>query len=221
MYVTGPDVVRTVDQRGRQPRGAGRLPRARAEVRRGRRRLRQRPRGADPGAPAGRLPAARPTARSRRCARASTIRDRAEPSLDTLVPDQPEQALRHEGADPEGRRRGRFLRDLTGLGQEHHHAASAAWTARRWASWPTSRRCWPACSTSTAARKAARFVRFCDAFNIPMVTFVDVPGFMPGTKQEQGGADQARRQAALRLRRGDGAEDHPDHPQGLWRRLST
>ena len=38
-----------------------------------------------------------------------------------------------------------------------------------------------------SARKAARFVRFCDAFNMPVVTFVDVPGFMPGTKQEQGG----------------------------------
>jgi propionyl-CoA carboxylase beta chain len=35
--------------------------------------------------------------------------------------------------------------------------------------------------------KAARFVRFCDAFNIPLVTFEDVPGFMPGTKQEYGG----------------------------------
>jgi acetyl-CoA carboxylase carboxyltransferase component len=35
--------------------------------------------------------------------------------------------------------------------------------------------------------KAARFVRFCDAFNIPLVTFVDVPGFMPGTQQEYGG----------------------------------
>jgi propionyl-CoA carboxylase beta chain len=38
-----------------------------------------------------------------------------------------------------------------------------------------------------SSRKAARFVRFCDAFEIPLVTFVDVPGFMPGTKQEQGG----------------------------------
>ena len=35
--------------------------------------------------------------------------------------------------------------------------------------------------------KAARFVRFCDAFNIPLVTFVDVPGFLPGTQQEYGG----------------------------------
>lgn len=41
---------------------------------------------------------------------------------------------------------------------------------------------------SAAAQKAARFVRFCDAFNIPLVTLVDVPGFLPGTAQEQGGA---------------------------------
>jgi propionyl-CoA carboxylase beta chain len=38
-----------------------------------------------------------------------------------------------------------------------------------------------------ASSKAARFVRFCDAFEIPVLTLVDVPGFMPGTKQEQGG----------------------------------
>ncbi len=40
---------------------------------------------------------------------------------------------------------------------------------------------------SDASRKAARFVRFCDAFAIPIVTFVDVPGFLPGTAQEYGG----------------------------------
>lgn len=38
-----------------------------------------------------------------------------------------------------------------------------------------------------ASVKAARFVRFCDAFNVPLVTFIDVPGFMPGTSQEYGG----------------------------------
>ena len=38
-----------------------------------------------------------------------------------------------------------------------------------------------------ASDKAARFIRFCDAFNIPIVTFVDVPGFLPGTSQEHGG----------------------------------
>jgi len=38
-----------------------------------------------------------------------------------------------------------------------------------------------------SSRKAARFVRFCDAFNIPIITFVDVPGFLPGTDQEHNG----------------------------------
>jgi propionyl-CoA carboxylase beta chain len=38
-----------------------------------------------------------------------------------------------------------------------------------------------------ASRKGARFVRFCDAFNIPLVTFEDVPGFLPGVAQEHGG----------------------------------
>jgi propionyl-CoA carboxylase beta chain len=43
------------------------------------------------------------------------------------------------------------------------------------------------CLDIRSSIKAARFVRFCDAFNIPVVTFVDVPGFMPGTAQEYGG----------------------------------
>ncbi len=43
------------------------------------------------------------------------------------------------------------------------------------------------CLDIKSSIKAARFVRFCDAFNIPVVTFVDVPGFMPGTAQEFGG----------------------------------
>ncbi len=43
------------------------------------------------------------------------------------------------------------------------------------------------CLDIDASRKAARFVRFCDCFNIPILTFVDVPGFLPGKAQEQGG----------------------------------
>jgi propionyl-CoA carboxylase beta chain len=43
------------------------------------------------------------------------------------------------------------------------------------------------CLDINASVKAARFVRFCDAFNIPLITFVDVPGFLPGTAQEYGG----------------------------------
>jgi propionyl-CoA carboxylase beta chain len=43
------------------------------------------------------------------------------------------------------------------------------------------------CLDIDASSKAARFVRFCDAFNIPILTFEDVPGFLPGTEQEFGG----------------------------------
>ena len=43
------------------------------------------------------------------------------------------------------------------------------------------------CLDINASTKGARFIRFCDAFNIPVLTFVDVPGFMPGTSQEYGG----------------------------------
>jgi propionyl-CoA carboxylase beta chain len=43
------------------------------------------------------------------------------------------------------------------------------------------------CLDIDSSRKAARFVRFCDCFNIPILTFVDVPGFLPGTAQEHGG----------------------------------
>ena len=64
------------------------------------------------------------------------------------------------------------------------------------------------CLDIDSSRKAARFVRFCDCFNIPIVTFVDVPGFLPGTAQEYRRHHQARRQAAVRLCRGDRAEGH-------------
>jgi len=43
------------------------------------------------------------------------------------------------------------------------------------------------CLDINASDKAARFIRFCDCFNIPLLTFVDVPGYLPGTKQEYGG----------------------------------
>ena len=43
------------------------------------------------------------------------------------------------------------------------------------------------CLDINASVKGARFVRFCDAFNIPLITFEDVPGFLPGTQQEYGG----------------------------------
>ena len=72
-----------------------------------------------------------------------------------------------------------------------------------------------------ASTKAARFVRTCDAFNIPLVTFVDVPGFLPGTGAGVGRDHPPRRQAPVRLRRGDRPEADGDHAQGLRRARTT
>jgi propionyl-CoA carboxylase beta chain len=50
-----------------------------------------------------------------------------------------------------------------------------------------------------ASKKAARFIRLCDCFNIPIITFVDVPGYMPGTAQEHNGIIMAGAKAPLCL----------------------
>ena len=68
------------------------------------------------------------------------------------------------------------------------------------------------CLDIKSSIKAARFVRFCDAFNIPVVTFVDVPGFMPGTSARVRRHHQARRQAAVCVRRVHRAQDHTSLP---------
>ena len=70
-----------------------------------------------------------------------------------------------------------------------------------------------------ASVKAARFVRFCDCFNVPLVVWVDVPGFLPGVDQEHRGIIASRCEAPLRVQRGDGAEAHRHHAQGVRRRL--
>ena len=70
-----------------------------------------------------------------------------------------------------------------------------------------------------ASIKAARFVRTCDCFNVPVVTFVDVPGFMPGVDQEHGGIIKHGAKLLVRLLRGDRSEAHRHHAQGVWRRL--
>ena len=70
-----------------------------------------------------------------------------------------------------------------------------------------------------ASVKAARFVRTCDAYNIPMLTFFDVPGFLPGHDPGVGRDHPPRREAAVRVHRGDGPEDHGHHAQGVRRRL--
>ena len=70
-----------------------------------------------------------------------------------------------------------------------------------------------------SSEKAARFVRFCDAFNVPLLTFTDVPGLPAGHLPGVGRDHPPRGEAALRVHRGDRPEAHRRHPQGLRRRL--
>jgi len=112
--------------------------------------------------------------------------ERAEPSLDTLVPANPNtpydmKELIHKVADEGdffeiGKDFGKNI--LTGFGRME--GTTVGFVANQ----PMSL---AGVLDIDSSRKAARFVRFCDCFNIPIVTFVDVPGFMPGTKQEYGG----------------------------------
>ncbi len=112
--------------------------------------------------------------------------ERAEPSLDTLVPANPNtpydmKELLQKVADESdffeiGKDFGKNI--LTGFGRME--GTTVGFVANQ----PMSL---AGVLDIDASRKAARFVRFCDCFNIPIVTFVDVPGFMPGTKQEYGG----------------------------------
>jgi propionyl-CoA carboxylase beta chain len=112
--------------------------------------------------------------------------ERAEPSLDTLVPANPNtpydmkeliQKVADEGDFFEiGKDFGKNI--ITGFGRME--GSTVGFVANQ----PMSL---AGVLDIDSSRKAARFVRFCDCFNIPIVTFVDVPGFMPGTKQEYGG----------------------------------
>jgi len=112
--------------------------------------------------------------------------DRLEPSLDTLVPDNPNKPydikeLLHKVVDesdffeimPD------HARNIV-IGFGHLAGYSVGFVANQ----PLVL---AGCLDIKSSIKAARFVRFCDAFNIPIVTFVDVPGFLPGTAQEYGG----------------------------------
>jgi propionyl-CoA carboxylase beta subunit len=112
--------------------------------------------------------------------------DREEPSLDTLIPDNPNKPydikeLIEKVAD-EG--------DFFEIGAAHAKNIVTGFgriTGRSVGFVANQPMVLAGVLDSDASRKAARFVRFCDAFNIPIVTFVDVPGFLPGTAQEYGG----------------------------------
>ncbi len=188
MFVTGPDVVKTVTHEDVTPEELGGADHAHHTLGRRRPRLRERRRGAAAAAPLHRFPAASTTARSRRVRPTDDPADRDRACRSTRwCPDNPNKPYDMKELIAKVVDEGDFFEIAAELRQATSSSASAAWRATPSASSPTSRWCWPAASTSTAARKAARFVRFCDCFNIPIVTFVDVPGFLPGTAQEYGG----------------------------------
>jgi propionyl-CoA carboxylase beta chain len=112
--------------------------------------------------------------------------DRTEPSLDTLVPDNPNKPYDMHELITKVVDDGDFFElkpdfagnILTGFGRMGGSTVGVV------ANQPMVL---AGCLDIQSSVKAARFVRFCDAFSIPIVTFVDVPGFLPGTAQEYGG----------------------------------
>ncbi len=112
--------------------------------------------------------------------------DRPDMSLDTLIPDNPNKPYDMKELITKVVDEGDFFEVqpefakniLTGFGRFEGRTVGIV------ANQPMVL---AGCLDIDSSRKAARFVRFCDAFNIPLVTFVDVPGFMPGTTQEYGG----------------------------------
>src|SRR5262249_55166075 len=116
---------------------------------------------------------------------ATDSRDRLEPSLDTLVPANPNKPYDMKELIEKVVDHGEFFELQPNfaanilIGLARMEGATIGIVANQ----PMVL---AGCLDIDSARKAARFVRFCDCFNIPIVTFVDVPGFLPGTAQEYG-----------------------------------
>src|SRR3972149_5741645 len=98
-----------------------------------------------------------------------------------------EQAVRHQGDHPDGGGRSLLLRGPRRLRHQHRGGLAAPQRAPPGGTAPHQPAHLAGCLDISASLKGARFVRFCDCFNIPLVTFEDVPGFLPGTGQEFGG----------------------------------
>jgi len=112
--------------------------------------------------------------------------ERVEPSLDTLIPDNPNKPYDMKELIEKVVDEGDFFELMP-----HHAGNILIGFARMEGSTVGIVANQPlvlaGCLDINSALKAARFVRYCDAFSIPLVTFVDVPGFLPGTAQEHGG----------------------------------
>jgi propionyl-CoA carboxylase beta chain len=116
----------------------------------------------------------------------SDPRDREEPELDTLIPDNPNKPYDMHDVVRRVVDDGDFL-EVHELWAENVVCGFARLGGHPVGIVGNQPRSLAGVLDINSSVKAARFVRFCDAFNIPLVTFVDVPGFLPGTQQEWGG----------------------------------
>jgi propionyl-CoA carboxylase beta chain len=112
--------------------------------------------------------------------------DRVEPSLDTLVPKEPTRSYNMKELIL------KIVDDTDFFEIQPQHAQNIVVGFARMEGHPVGivanqPLVLAGCLDIKSSIKAARFVRFCDAFNLPILTFVDVPGFLPGTAQEYGG----------------------------------
>jgi acetyl-CoA carboxylase carboxyltransferase component len=112
--------------------------------------------------------------------------DREDPALDEIIPDSANQAYdMHEVI--------RSLADNGDFFEPHAHFATnmivgfARLNGQPIGIIANQPKVYAGCLDIDASDKATRFIRFCDAFNIPMLTIADVPGYLPGTQQEWGG----------------------------------
>src|SRR5438094_390851 len=116
---------------------------------------------------------------------ASDRRERAEPSLDTLIPANPNKPYDMKELIAKIVDDGDFF-ELQPEWAANMVVGFGRMAGRSVGFVANQPMVLAGCLDIDSARKAARFVRFCDAFNIPIATFVDVPGFLPGTAQEYG-----------------------------------
>ena len=112
--------------------------------------------------------------------------DRVEPALDTLVPDNPNQPYDMKELILKVADEGDFL-EIQAAFAANIVTGFIRLEGRTVGVVANQPMVLAGCLDIDASRKAARFVRFCDAFEIPILTLVDVPGFLPGTGQEYGG----------------------------------
>ena len=112
--------------------------------------------------------------------------DRSEPSLDTLIPDNPNKPYDIKELILKVVDEGDFF-EIQEAFAKNIVVGFARMEGRTIGIVANQPMVLAGVLDSDASRKAARFVRFCDCFEVPIITFVDVPGFLPGTAQEYGG----------------------------------